>query len=86
MVMIPLFVLTLNYLDINFKGLTFHILNRLGKISYDIYLWHMLVLWMCQSIFGKEPLSCIIAIVATIIWALFLKWCKPQVKIFSSAA
>ena len=80
MVMIPLFVLTLNYLDINFKGLTFHILNGLGKISYDIYLWHMLVLWMCQSIIEKNSLSCIIAVVATIIWAIVLKWSKQRIK------
>lgn len=86
MIMIPLFVLTLNYLDFNFKGLAFHMLNGLGKISYDIYLWHMLVLWMCQSIFEKNSLSCIIAVVATIIWAIVLKWSKQRIKIFSSVA
>lgn len=79
MIMIPLFVLVIWNMDIRFEGVWQNILNSLGKISYEIYLWHMLILLVNQSIcFGGRIIECVLSIIETVIWAMALNCMKRK--------
>ena len=79
MIMIPLFVLVIWNMDIRFEGVWQNILNSLGKISYEIYLWHMLILLVNQSIcFGGRIIECVLSIIETVILSMALNCIKRK--------
>ena len=54
------------------------LVKLLSKISYEVYLWHMLILWINQSWGGISIITCMISVLETIVWAMVLNWCKRK--------
>lgn len=54
MISVPLFTLMMMCLKFDFEKWGMTLVKLLSKISYEVYLWHMLILWINQSCGGYK--------------------------------
>lgn len=80
MIIIPLFVLMFEFWCVDFKGRGVKFFSILGKCSYDIYLWHMVILWINQDLFKESTIGCIVSVAETLLWAEILYFGKQKMK------
>lgn len=78
MISVPLFTLMMMCLKFDFEKWEMTLVKLLSKISYEVYLWHMLILWINQSWGGISIITCMISVLETIVWAMVLNWCKRK--------
>lgn len=78
MISVPLFTLMMMCLKFDFEKWGMALVKLLSKISYEVYLWHMLILWINQSWGGISIITYMISVLETIVWAMVLNWCKRK--------
>lgn len=69
-VLAPLFIFLLAIFFQKFK-IHSKILNYLGKVSFDVYLWHMLCFLIVSNYFESWILVSLITVIATLIISYF---------------